>query len=76
MEHSINIKIDHAHATANSRQGQGSGREMDSQTYLVKLLISGTITSIKNYHVLLGQFTNVSYYIRKHSYYIVSNVIT
>lgn len=40
MEHPINIKIDHAHATANSRQGQGCGRETDSQTYLVKLQLS------------------------------------
>lgn len=65
MEHPINIKIDHARATANSRQGQGSGREMDSQTYLVKLLICRTITSIKNYHILIGQFTNDSNNIRK-----------
>lgn len=66
MEHPINIKIDHAHATANSRQGQGSGREMDSQTYLVKLLICRTITSINNYyHVLIGQFTNGNNNIRK-----------
>lgn len=68
MEHPINIKIDHAHATADSRQGQGSGREMDGHTYLVKLLIirvCRTITSINNYHVLIGQFTNGSNNISK-----------